>query len=75
MVVSWSGSFGIRDEGLGNGSWLVDAGEVPAAEVVAHCMHGQRSMTAASVLVRTGRDDVVVFTGGPDQWTARTASA
>jgi hydroxyacylglutathione hydrolase len=51
------------------------AAEVPAAEVVAHCMHGQRSMTAASVLERAGRDDVVVFTGGPDQWTAGTASA
>jgi glyoxylase-like metal-dependent hydrolase (beta-lactamase superfamily II)/rhodanese-related sulfurtransferase len=45
------------------------AGEVPAGPVVAHCMHGQRSMTAASVLERAGRGDVAVFTGGPDQWT------
>jgi glyoxylase-like metal-dependent hydrolase (beta-lactamase superfamily II)/rhodanese-related sulfurtransferase len=50
------------------------AAEVPAAEVVAHCMHGQRSMTAASVLERAGRDDVAVFTGGPDQWTGNSSA-
>jgi rhodanese-related sulfurtransferase len=71
------GIVGIRDEGLGNSSWLMDlgAGEVPRVRSSHTCMHGQRSMTAASVLARAGRDDVVVFTGGPDQWTAGTASA
>jgi len=44
--------------------------ELPAGRVVAHCMHGQRSTTAASVLERAGRLDVAVFTRGPDQWTA-----
>ncbi|MBW3606083.1 MAG: MBL fold metallo-hydrolase [Actinobacteria bacterium] len=47
---------------------------VPAGRVVAHCMHGQRSMTAASVLERAGRDDVAVFTGGPDEWAAATGT-
>ena len=51
------------------------AGEIPAGQVLAHCMHGQRSMTAASVLERAGRDDVAVFTGGPEQWLAGTATA
>jgi hydroxyacylglutathione hydrolase len=51
------------------GSLADRVGEIPAGHVVAHCMHGQRSMTAASVLERAGRDDVAVFTGGPDQWT------
>ena len=46
------------------------AAEVPTGQIVTHCMHGQRSMTAASVLGRAGRDDVAVFTGGPDQWAA-----
>jgi rhodanese-related sulfurtransferase len=50
------------------------ATDVPAGQVVAHCMHGQRSMTAASVLERAGRDDVAVFTGGPDQWTGNSSA-
>jgi glyoxylase-like metal-dependent hydrolase (beta-lactamase superfamily II)/rhodanese-related sulfurtransferase len=44
------------------------ASDIPAGPVVAHCMHGTRSMTAASVLERAGRSDVAVFTGGPRQW-------
>lgn len=42
--------------------------DLPDDELVTHCMHGQRSMTAASVLERAGRGDVSVFSGGPDQW-------
>jgi rhodanese-related sulfurtransferase len=38
-------------------------------------MHGQRSMTAASVLERADRHDVAVCTGGPDQWITATVSA
>lgn len=49
------------------------AADLPAGRVVAHCMHGQRSMTAASVLERVGHDDVAVFTGGPDQWMTTDA--
>lgn len=44
------------------------AGDLPEDELVVHCMHGQRSMTAASVLERAGRQDVSVFSGGPDEW-------
>ncbi|HEX2027528.1 MAG TPA: MBL fold metallo-hydrolase [Nitriliruptorales bacterium] len=51
------------------GSLARRAAEVPAGPVVAHCAHGQRSMTAASVLERAGRRDVAVFTGGPGEWT------
>jgi hydroxyacylglutathione hydrolase len=51
------------------------AGEIPVGPVIAHCMHGQRSMTAASVLERVGRRDVAVFTGGPEQWTIAGPSA
>ena len=43
--------------------------KVPTGPVVAHCMHGLRSMTAASVLERAGRSDVAVFTGDPQMWT------
>ncbi|MBW3664342.1 MAG: MBL fold metallo-hydrolase [Actinobacteria bacterium] len=44
------------------------AGDLPDGPLVTHCMHGQRSMTAASLLERAGRDDVAVFSGGPDEW-------
>lgn len=50
------------------GSLARRAAEVPAGPVVAHCAHGQRSMTGASVLERAGRQDVAVFAGGPRQW-------
>jgi hydroxyacylglutathione hydrolase len=50
------------------------AAEVPAGRVVAHCMHGQRSMTAASVLERAGRGDIAVFTGGPDRWSGDSSA-
>ena len=49
------------------------AAELPAGRVVTHCMHGQRAMTAASLLERAGRRDVAVFTGGPQQWVTGEA--
>ncbi|MDP8978497.1 MAG: rhodanese-like domain-containing protein [Actinomycetota bacterium] len=45
-------------------------GRAPRGSVVTHCMHGQRSMTAASVLERAGHDDVAVYPHGPDEWSA-----
>lgn len=50
------------------GALASSAGQLPGGLLVTHCVHGQRSMTAASVLERTGRRDVAVFTGGPDEW-------
>ncbi len=50
------------------GSLPVAVDDLPDDELVTHCVHGQRSMTAASVLERAGRHDVSVFSGGPDQW-------
>jgi hypothetical protein len=32
---------------------------------LAHCGHGERAMTAASLLARSGRRDVAVFKGAP----------
>ncbi|BDX31585.1 MBL fold hydrolase [Mycobacterium antarcticum] len=45
------------------------AGEVPDGVVVA-CGHGERAMTAASVLARHGRTDLAVLDGGPDDYLA-----
>lgn len=36
------------------------------------CGHGERAMSAASVLARAGHDDLAVRDGGPDQWSAAT---
>lgn len=62
------------------GAKHVELGELPSATrdlpdgpVITHCMHGQRSMTAASILERSGREDVAVFTGGPTDWEDRAA--
>lgn len=42
-------------------------GSLPAGPLLAHCAHGERAMSAASLLHRAGRRDVAVFVGGPDQ--------
>ena len=44
------------------------ADELPDDRLITHCVHGQRSTTAASILEQSGRRDVAVFTGGPDEW-------
>lgn len=45
--------------------------EAPAGSVVA-CGHGERAMTAASLLARAGRDDLAVLDGGPADWAKAT---
>lgn len=46
-----------------------EAGAVPDGVVVA-CGHGERAMTAASVLARHGHTDLAVLEGGPDDYLA-----
>jgi hydroxyacylglutathione hydrolase len=36
------------------------------------CGHGERAMTAASLLAAAGRGDLTVAVGGPDDWAAAT---
>jgi len=47
------------------------ADEAPAGAVVA-CGHGERAMTAASLLARAGHDDLAVLDGGPADWAKAT---
>ncbi len=47
------------------------AGEAPEHAVV-FCGHGERAMTAASVLARAGRRDLAVLDGGPADWATAT---
>jgi rhodanese-related sulfurtransferase len=50
-------------------------GQVPHQPTVVMCGHGERAMTAASILERAGRHDLAVLDGGPQQWTAATGRA
>ncbi|MFF4762076.1 rhodanese-like domain-containing protein [Streptomyces sp. NPDC001292] len=45
--------------------------DVPEGAVVA-CGHGERAMTAASLLERAGRTDLTVLEGGPADYAAAT---
>ncbi|MFG3437276.1 rhodanese-like domain-containing protein [Nonomuraea sp. NPDC047897] len=45
------------------------AADVPAGAVVA-CGHGERAMTAASLLERAGHTDLTVLNGGPAEYAA-----
>jgi hydroxyacylglutathione hydrolase len=44
------------------------AASVADGPVRVMCGHGERAMSAASVLERAGRDDVTVLLGGPSDW-------
>jgi glyoxylase-like metal-dependent hydrolase (beta-lactamase superfamily II)/rhodanese-related sulfurtransferase len=45
---------------------------VPPRPTVVMCGHGERAMTAASLLARTGRTDISVLAGGPEDWAEAT---
>jgi rhodanese-related sulfurtransferase len=44
---------------------LTAAGELPAGPLAVMCGHGERAMTAASLLQRAGHRDLTVLVGGP----------
>lgn len=50
----------------------LSAQDLPDGDIVAHCGHGERAATAASLLERSGHTDVSVVTGGPADWAAIT---
>lgn len=45
---------------------------VPEEPFTVMCGHGERAMTAASLLAARGHADVTVLDGGPDTWAAAT---
>lgn len=47
--------------------------EMPADPLAVMCGHGERAMTAASILERAGRTEVRVVAGGPADWSRTTA--
>ncbi len=48
--------------------------ELPIGPLTVMCGHGERAMTAASILTAGGRDDITVLDGGPDTWSAATGN-
>jgi len=49
--------------------------DLPSGPVTMMCGHGERAMTAASILAAHGRTDVSVLAGGPDDWATTTGRA
>ena len=58
---------------LGSVSSRLDT--VPEGPITVMCGHGERAMTAASLLEAAGRGDVSVLVGGPDDWAEQTGTA
>ncbi|NEA60169.1 MBL fold metallo-hydrolase [Streptomyces sp. SID13666] len=57
--------------GIELGDLAARADEAPDSAVVA-CGHGERAMTAASLLQRAGQHGLAVLDGGPSDWAAAT---
>jgi glyoxylase-like metal-dependent hydrolase (beta-lactamase superfamily II)/rhodanese-related sulfurtransferase len=54
------------------GDLAAQADAVPNAPLTVMCGHGERAMTAASLLERTGHRDLAVLVGGADDWAEAT---
>jgi glyoxylase-like metal-dependent hydrolase (beta-lactamase superfamily II)/rhodanese-related sulfurtransferase len=50
----------------------VGRAELPRTPLTVMCGHGERAMSAASVLEANGRRDVAVMQGGPTDWASAT---
>lgn len=61
---------GARNIELGS----ITTATLPDGSLTLMCGHGERAMTAASLITADGRADVFVFGGGPDRWSAATAT-
>jgi hydroxyacylglutathione hydrolase len=54
------------------GSLMSHLRDLPSGPTVVMCGHGERAISAASLLERSGRADLAVLDGGPDEWTKVT---
>jgi hydroxyacylglutathione hydrolase len=57
------------------GSLVADSSEVRSGPVTVMCAHGERAMTAATLLQREGHRDLSVLDGGPHDWARTTGYA
>jgi hydroxyacylglutathione hydrolase len=51
------------------------ADELPAGPLTVTCGHGERAMSAASLLAAAGWTGLAVLVGGPEDWAAATGRA
>ena len=58
---------------LGDLTWR--AGNLPDEAVTVMCGHGERAMTAATILERTGNRESRVLVGGAEDWSDATGRA
>jgi len=56
------------------GALTPGAAALPAEPVVVMCGHGERAMTAASLLARTRSRDLAVLVGGAEDWSEATGN-
>ena len=49
--------------------------DLPAGPLAVMCGHGERAMTAASVMEKAGRRDLIAVAGGPPEWSAGSGAA
>jgi rhodanese-related sulfurtransferase len=54
------------------GTLPVATSQVGPGPTTVMCGHGERAMTAASLLAATGRTDLTVAVGGPGEWATST---
>ncbi|HVE19676.1 MAG TPA: rhodanese-like domain-containing protein, partial [Ilumatobacteraceae bacterium] len=52
----------------------VEGAHLTPGPVSVMCGHGERAMSAASILTAGGQDHVVVLDGGPDTWSDATGN-
>lgn len=57
------------------GSLTRHAGDIDPRPVTVMCGHGERAMTAATLLQRDGRRDIAVLDGGADDWARATGGS
>lgn len=57
------------------GSISASAAGLPPGDLVVHCGHGERAMTAASLLARAGHKNVTVFQGGHERLARSVAGS
>ena len=50
----------------------ITSADLPDGPLTLMCGHGERAMTAASLLAARGRRNLTVLDGGPDTWSATT---
>jgi len=49
--------------------------QIPAGSITLMCGHGERAMSAASILERSGRSGLSVLIGGPAQWESHSGQS